>query len=497
MKYNKFKLIGVFFFCLVLTELANAQTVTINPGVEYQRIRGFGGMNMPSWINDLTAAQTTLAFGNGDGQLGLSILRVKVPNVASNFNKEYPTAVRARALGAIVFASPWSPPAAMKSNNNTTGGTLKIDSYSAYADYLLSFATYMRNNGAPLYAISLQNEPDIKVEYESCDWTIKQMISFLKTQGAKFDTLRIIAPESFNFNRTRTDSILKDADAVNQVDIVGGHIYGNGLSDYPLARTKGKEVWMTEHYTESANSGNAWPLALDVGTELHNCMAANFNAYIWWYIRRSYGLIDDSGIVTKRGYIMAQYSKFIRPGFVRISATPVPATNLNVTAYKSDTSVVVVVVNKNTIAKTISFSLQNTEITSLNKFTTSETKNVKNEGSVTYSGSTFSAAVDAQSVTTFVSKFGTKTGVERIPDESQPKIRIYPNPAIGEITLSVNERIESSSKGGIYNRLGLLISEFNFDNQQIKLDVSRLPKDVYMVRIAIKNEIYYQKFIKN
>lgn len=497
MKYKKFKLIGVFFFCLILTELAKAQTVTINPGVEYQRIRGFGGMNMPSWINDLTAAQTTLAFGNGVGQLGLSILRVKVPNVASNFNKEYPTAVRAINLGAIVFASPWSPPAEMKSNNNATGGTLKIDAYSAYADHLISFATYMKNNGAPLYAISLQNEPDIKVEYESCDWSMKQMISFLKTQGAKFDTLRIIAPESFNFNRSRTDSILNDADAVNQVDIVGGHIYGNGLSDYPLARQKNKEVWMTEHYTESANSGNAWPLALDVGTELHKCMAANFNAYIWWYIRRSYGLIDDAGIVTKRGSIMAQYSKFVRPGYVRVSATPVPATNLNVTAYKSDTSVVVVVVNKNTMAKTISFSLQNTEISSLNKFTTSETKNVKDEGSITHSGTSFSAAVDAQSVTTFVAKRDVRNAVGSVAADSEMKLKIYPNIAADNITLFLNEGIDASSRGLVFNQSGTLVSEFDVDNQLTLLNVSQLSKGIYYVKVFNKNKFLFQRFIKN
>lgn len=497
MKLNKLRIVGLSFCCLLFTYFANAQIVTINAGVEYQHIRGFGGMNMPSWINDLTAAQTTLAFGNGDGQLGLSILRVKVPNVASNFNKEYPTALRASALGAIVFASPWSPPAVMKSNNNTTGGTLKIDAYSAYADHLISFATYMKNNGAPLYAISLQNEPDIKVDYESCDWTMKQMISFLKTQGPKFDALRIIAPESFNFNRSRTDSILNDADAVNQVDIVGGHIYGNGLSDYPLARTKGKEVWMTEHYTESANSANAWPLALDVGTELHNCMAANFNAYIWWYIRRSYGLIDDSGIVTKRGSIMAQYAKFVRPGFVRISATPVPATNLNVTAYKSDTCVVVVVVNKNTMAKTISFSLQNTEISSLNKFTTSETKNVKDEGSITHSRTSFNAVVDAQSVTTFVAKRDVNNAVGAVAADSETKLKIYPNIATDNITLFLNEGIDLSSRGFVFNQSGALMSEFDVDNQLTLLNVSQLSKGIYYVKVFNKNKFLFQRFIKN
>jgi len=31
--------------------------------------------------------------------------------------------------------------------------------------------------------------------------------------------------------------------AVNNLDIAGGHLYGGGLTDYPLARAKGKEIW--------------------------------------------------------------------------------------------------------------------------------------------------------------------------------------------------------------------------------------------------------------
>ena len=321
MKINKIKIISIGLCFSLLAGFAKAQTVTVDCGTEYQKIRGFGGMNMPSWISDLTTEQTNLAFGNADGQIGLSILRVKVPSDAANFYKEYPTAARARNLGAIVFATPWSPPAALKSNNNIVGGILNSASYGSFADHLFNFAAYMKNNGAPLYAVSLQNEPDYSVTYESCSWSMKQMINFLKTQGSRFDTLRIIGAESFQFRKKLTDSILNDAEAEKYLDVVGGHIYGGGLADYPLARTKEKEVWMTEHFTESLNSGNAWPLALDVATELHNCMVANFNAYVWWYIRRSYGLIDESGNVTKRGYLMAQYSKFIRPGFVRVSAT--------------------------------------------------------------------------------------------------------------------------------------------------------------------------------
>ena len=50
----------------------------IDSGTTYQTIRGFGGMNHPEWAGDLTAAQRQTAFGNGEGELGFSIVRVYV-----------------------------------------------------------------------------------------------------------------------------------------------------------------------------------------------------------------------------------------------------------------------------------------------------------------------------------------------------------------------------------------------------------------------------------
>jgi len=247
--------------------------VNIDLGTAFQRIAGFGGMD-GGFYPELTAAQVDTAFGNGPGQIGLSIIRLRVPESQNNFGTSLAAASRAVGLGATVMATPWSPPANMKSNNSTTGGSLNVASYGAYADHLLAFRDFMESNGVPIYAISVQNEPDIQVTYQSCDWTPNELVDWVKSQGPKFGDTRLMAPESFHFNRQFSDPILNDAAAAAQVDIVAGHIYGSGLADYPLARQLGKEVWMTEHYTDSNNPANAWPLALDVGTEIHDVMSA-------------------------------------------------------------------------------------------------------------------------------------------------------------------------------------------------------------------------------
>ena len=53
--------------------------------------------------------------------------------------------------------------------------------------------------------------------------------------------------------------------------------------------------------------------------EIHDCMNVGWVAYVWWYIRRSYGPIDESSNITKLGYVMAQYARYIRPGYSKVS----------------------------------------------------------------------------------------------------------------------------------------------------------------------------------
>jgi glucuronoarabinoxylan endo-1,4-beta-xylanase len=95
-----------------------------------------------------------------------------------------------------------------------------------------------------------------------------------------------------------------------------------------------------------------------------------FNLYTWWYIVRSYGPIKPAGTVSKRGWCMAQFSKFIRPGFYRVDATATPASGVYLSAYKSDTDVVVVIVNTNASTQSLSVSVNGSSISSYDRFTT-------------------------------------------------------------------------------------------------------------------------------
>ncbi|MBW8333762.1 MAG: T9SS type A sorting domain-containing protein [Prolixibacteraceae bacterium] len=408
----KIKYLFILAMCWISnleTASVSAQTVTVDLSSEFQIIRGFGGMNHTTWIKDLNEDNREKAFGNDPGEMGLSILRMHVNPNAAQFNLEVPTALHAIKKGAVVFATPWNAPEALTVK---VSDITKVDpaKYDAYAAHLNAFDTYMSNNGAPLYAISVQNEPDWG---EWTRWTSAEMLDFLKNHAHNLNNPRVMAPESFQFRRAFSDPLLNDAKAAANFEIVGGHIYGGGLADYPLARQKGKEVWMTEHLLGSGDGlVNNWDLALTVGKEINDCMKANFNAYVWWYIRRSYGLITDDGNITDKGYVISQFSKFIRPGAVRVDATITSSSLLDVTAYKTDTSFVMVVVNRNSTGKSLNFNIKNGTVDKLTQFTTSATKKGVNDGDLTVSGGLFTATVDAKSVTTFTtySANGGKTG---------------------------------------------------------------------------------------
>ncbi|MGC5772228.1 glucuronoxylanase [Paenibacillus pabuli] len=400
---------------LMLTpiQVSAASDVTVNLSSEKQLIKGFGGINHPNWIGDLTASQRDTAFGNGQNQLGFSILRIYIDDNKNNWYKEIPTAKRAIEQGAIVFASPWNPPGDMVETFNRNGDTaakrLKYDKYAAYAQHLNDFVSYMKSNGVNLYAVSVQNEPDYAHDWTW--WTPQEMLRFMKDYAGSITDTKVMAPESFSYLKEMSDPILNDPQALANMDILGAHTYGTQFSNfpYPLFKQKGagKELWMSEVYypNSNANSADSWPEALDVSYHIHHAMVeADFQAYVWWYIRRQYGPMKEDGTISKRGYNMAHFSKFVRPGFVRVDATKNPDTQTFISAYKGDNKVVIVAINRGTSAVNQKFVLQNGNTSNVSSWVTDSTRNLAAGSSIIMTGNTFTAQLPSQSVTTFVAQ---------------------------------------------------------------------------------------------
>ena len=157
--------------------------LAVNFNDVHQRIDGFGAADV--WNPALTDAQADLFFSPSAG-IGLSILRVGIdPN--GNDLSAYSNATKAAARGAVVWAAPWTAPAAWKDNGSTTnGGHLLPADYDAWATRLTGFAgTLQQNAGVPLYGLSVQNEPDYTASYVSMLYTTQEMDNFVKVLGPK------------------------------------------------------------------------------------------------------------------------------------------------------------------------------------------------------------------------------------------------------------------------------------------------------------------------
>lgn len=391
--------------------------VTVNLSEKKQVIRGFGGMNHVAWIGDLTEAQRETAFGRGKNQLGLSIVRIYVDSDKDNWYKELPTAKKAIEEGAIVFASPWNPPISMTETFDREGKQakrLRYDKYADYAQYLNDFVSYMKDNSVNLYAISMQNEPDWGFDWTW--WTPEEALRFMK-EDAGLIKCKVISPESYSYEKNMYDPILNDPQALANMDILGTHTYGTKVSDfaYPLFKQKGagKELWMTEVYVPNsdANSADRWPEALQVADHINDAMVeGDFQAYVWWYIRRSYGFIKEDGNISKRGYMMAHFSKFVRPGYIRVDATKNPQADVAVSTYKGKNKLVIVAINNGTSNLTEKFDVKKSEISKISSWVTSSELNmVKSKTKIKASSGKFTAELPAQSVTTFVIKMHNNT----------------------------------------------------------------------------------------
>lgn len=419
---------SVLASCIVV----NAQktsSISIDGRTKYQHVTGFGGFSpSPQWQYWLNDSQMDMLFGKGDNQLGYNILRLYIANNKNGWSSSVANAKRAKKYGAFIFASPWSPPASWKSNNSdSNGGSLLESRYADWANFLNDYYTYMKGQGVEIDAVSIQNEPDWKAEYQSCIWTGEQMAKFLKQQGSKIKC-KIIAPEAINFAKNMHEPILNDAEACKYLDIVGGHFYGWNGSSYPLAAEKGKEVWMTEFLINERQNNEKknidWKTdGFLFARSINDAMLANMSAWVHYSLKRFYGCIGDgeygttNNAITKRGYILSHYAKYVS-GTTRVRHSLADATGkLTASAYlaQSGDSVVVMLINTGADTHNTTLSLPFNTKNGMQVVTT-ETQSVK-KTTLSYDAETYAPVMNVApySVNTYI--FKKSSARQDIPEE--------------------------------------------------------------------------------
>ncbi|MCT7314875.1 hypothetical protein N5I87_02580 [Ralstonia sp. CHL-2022] len=424
-----------------LTIKPAAAAAAINFGSAKQTIQGFGG-SAAWYYTKMADDRLNALFGTSlTDSLGLSILRLRIAPAEWNtttqtadttqWTAELENGAAAQARGALVFASPWTPPASMKIVNTTRSnplysGRLDPARYADYAKYLNSYIRYAATRNVRLYAVSLQNEPDWDpATYESCLWSPDDMRAWTAAQGAAAvagTTTKLMAPESFYFSQATADTLLGDANAAANVSIIGGHLYG-GVPAYPTsARRLGKDVWMTEHFLDSVNKADnktAWQTSIDdaiaIAKEIHDGFTlGQYNAYVYWWLVNSNdaqptGLIGSDNKPTYFGIGLKHFSYFIRPGYVRYDTTTLPQKGVRVSAFgtpagATDNKAVVVLVNENSTDVTLTTSINpaGRTVTSLTPYRTTATATFEQQAALGVSGNTFTVTLPAKSITTLV-----------------------------------------------------------------------------------------------
>ncbi|MFC0518505.1 glycoside hydrolase family 30 beta sandwich domain-containing protein [Mucilaginibacter angelicae] len=359
---------------------AGGTTISVDDKQHYQPIDGFGfaltggsAMHIIRMSADSRAALLKNLFAVTGNDIGISYLRLSIG--ASDLNEKVfsyddmpegqtdptlkhfdlgpdktdvvPVMKQILAINPAIkiLGSPWSPPAWMKTNNDTRGGRLKPDCYPVYAKYLVKYIQAMKANGINIDAITIQNEPLhpgnnpslLMVAPDEADFIKNSLGPAFKAAGIK---TKIIV---YDHNADRPDypiSILNDPLARKYVDGSGFHLYGgdiSALTDVHNAHPD-KNIYFTEQMTvepENQSTINiAWPVKrLIIGATRNwsrNVLEWNLAADPEYkpYTDRG-GCSSCQGAVTidknevKKNiayYSVAHASKFVRPGSVRIAS---------------------------------------------------------------------------------------------------------------------------------------------------------------------------------
>jgi glucuronoarabinoxylan endo-1,4-beta-xylanase len=414
---------GLILGAVATAAPAKAADAIVRPHQTQQIINGFGASS--AWADDdMDDAGADLTFSI-DAGVGLSLLRVRI--APDGTCGEVATAQKAVARGANVWATPWSPPPEWKTGTDDAGngGTLSPMYYGAWASLLVSFVQGMQSQGIPLLGLSAQNEPTTSVTnngetvgYESCLYTPAALAQFIgQSLGPALSDaglpdggvlpMGVIAPETQDWNAFQSfeqEIETDDAGAWNQVGVLASHSYaGTQPSPYPAVADAGKSLWETEVYDEtSSNPDPGIGSGLWVARAIHQALvSANANAWHYWWIYplgpgrgALWDPVSDGGSgfqPTKRLYAMGNYSRFVRPGFLRVAATevPNPCWGVEVSAYSDPPSgnLVVVAINLDTVAHTQGFAFDGVTTGSWTSWVTSATQSLEPGDAVSDVGS--------------------------------------------------------------------------------------------------------------
>lgn len=319
--------------------------------------------------------------------------------------------------GFKIISSPWTAPPWMKDNKDWKGGKLLPEYYDTWALFFSRYLDAYREQGIDIWAFTVENEPlGNDSNWESMHFTPQEMNEFVKNHlGPQLrndeQDVKILG---YDQNRDAeliewVDAMYDDEEAAQYYDGTAVHWYGSTFYHFPDAlqyaynKAPGKHLIQSEAcvdaevprwqddkwYWAKEATDWGWDWAPEERKHLHpkyvpvfryardiiGCFNNQVDGWVDWnmVLDRQGGpnwaqnwcvapvIVDpenDEVYFTPLYYTMAHFSRYIRPGAVRIGFD-VADEELQVTAVENpDGSIAVVIFNPTDNAKGINLSLQ-------------------------------------------------------------------------------------------------------------------------------------------
>jgi glucuronoarabinoxylan endo-1,4-beta-xylanase len=398
-------------------------TGKIDVNTRHQKIEGFGAAGAHYTKEFVNHKQKAALYNLLFKELGLDIFRIR--NTYDINQADFDESVEiakggeaARGGNLKIMISSWSPPARLKSNANTIGGTLaKKDGKYIYTDFAQwwadGVAAYTKA-GVKIDYINIQNEPDYEARWDSCrlnpteDSNVAGYDAAFEAVWQKLNTEmgpampKMLAPEAYGIISARR--YIDNLDDLSHVYGYAHHLYdcpgsttGCGTEpDKYLADMKnfsskysGKPVFQTEYQHREPD---AWKQAINTAILMHNCLTAEGAAgYLYWELfwgpRGGMVSLNPTDLsfyaINPVYYAFKQYSAFTDSDWQRVEAST-DNPGLRISAYISPDNKKLTAVIINTTAGTdisINFSLKGFSISKGEVYRSSRTEKCLYAGS--------------------------------------------------------------------------------------------------------------------
>ena len=299
-------------------------------------------------------------------------------------------AIRTAGGKLLLYVSPWSPPAFMKSNGNMLkGGTLLPEYYQSWANYYTKFIKAYEKEGMPIWGLTVQNEPMATQTWESCIYSAEAERDFLKNflgptmkKEGLGDKKIVVWDHNRDLMNQRANVIFSDPEASKYAWGMGFHWYETWAGGAPMFDNvrkvheayPSKNLLFTEGCVEKfdAKKYQFWANGERYGTSMINDFNNGTVGWTDWNI-----LLDQNGgpnhvgnfcfapihadtnsgelIYTPSYYYIGHFSKFIQPDAKRVSTAVSRSSLISTSFLNIDGKMVTVVMNQSD--KSVTYNL--------------------------------------------------------------------------------------------------------------------------------------------